>query len=96
MDASVIYLTILIGGISLGFAYLLFSELAESLFKWIPVRAVNPVTFIGFITLFGGFGYAGQAAGLAGGGLLVLFSLVLAGVIIALVHVFFLQRLRRS
>ncbi|SDO38034.1 hypothetical protein [Alkalicoccus daliensis] len=96
MPITAMYLFILVSGVFLTFLYIFVGELLEGLFDIAGDGIVNPITIIGFITLFGGLGYIGEVLGLVSSGLLIIVNLLLSAVIIVLVNFYIILPLKRT
>lgn len=93
---EVIYLIILICGVGLTFLYIFVGEILEGLFDIAGDGVFNPITIIGYITLFGGIGYIGEVLGFVSSGLMLAVNLLLSAVIIVLVNFYIILPMKRS
>ncbi|WP_416147327.1 hypothetical protein ACM26V_13975 [Salipaludibacillus sp. HK11] len=96
-DIESIYLFLLIAGVVLTVLYIFVGELLEGLMDIGGDAFLNPITFIGYITLFGGLGYVLETmAFFISSGMIILINLVVSAIVIVLVNYFIILPVKRS
>lgn len=99
VDIQTIYLYGLIIGGSITLLYLLFGDVFEvisGISEVTPGSVLNPVVLLSFISIFSGAGYVLQLRDQFTSGTNMLFSVVIAVIIVSIIHFFILIPLSRS
>jgi hypothetical protein len=92
---TTVYLILLFAGVSLAFLYVFIGEMLEGLLDFAG-DAVNSVTFIGFITLVGGIGFAGEVMGIGTSVSLFLITIAVAAIISGLINLFIIIPMKKQ
>ncbi|RKL68316.1 hypothetical protein CR203_07495 [Salipaludibacillus neizhouensis] len=91
-----LYLYALILGVILTVLFLFVGDLLEGLFNISGDGVINPITLIGYITLFGGLGYVLETVTFMNSGTIIVINAVISLIVIVLVNFFIVIPVKRS